>query len=84
MVVIQKEDEKKIKNDKEIIMNELTELHANIAFKGQTILDFDEYLIALAMFPISIAKQAGNRGIGLEEIMTLIAHYLETFPVREE
>tara|TARA_A100001201_G_scaffold26186_1_gene29171 strand:- start:933 stop:1190 length:258 start_codon:yes stop_codon:yes gene_type:complete len=82
---IPKLNEDIIKRDKELALQKLTEIHAKLAFEGETILDFDEYLLALAMFPISIEEQARMKGLsGIEEIMTLIAHYLDTYHLYNE
>lgn len=82
---IPKENENMIKKKKEFTLNSISRIHAKLAFEGKTILDFDEYLLALAMFALTIEEQANMRGLhGMEEIMALIAMYLENFPVKEE
>ncbi len=82
---IPKENENMIKRKKEFTLNSISRIHAKLAFEGKTILDFDEYLLALAMIPLSFEEQANMRGLkGMEELMALIATYLESFPVKEE
>jgi hypothetical protein len=79
-----KENEKMIKRDKELALQNLTKIHAKLAFENETILDFDEYILALAMLPISFSEQAKMRGIIMEEIYHIVNMYLNAFPVKEE
>lgn len=78
-------NEEMIKNKKQFVLDNMTKIHTNLVFRNETTLDFDEYIVALAMFALTIEEQANMRGLhGMEEIMALIAMYLETFPVKEE
>ena len=80
-----KGNEEMVKNNKEFVLDNITRIHAKLAFENKTSLDFDEYILTLAMIPLTFEEQANMRGLnGMEEIMALIATYLETFPVKEE
>tara|TARA_R100001163_G_C5049958_1_gene186839 strand:+ start:832 stop:1083 length:252 start_codon:yes stop_codon:yes gene_type:complete len=81
---VSKESENMIKNNREFVLNNISRIHAKLAFENKTRLDFDDYILALAMFPLSISEQANMRGLSMDEIMHLISSYLETFPVKEE
>lgn len=80
-----KGNEEMVKNNKQFVMDSLTRIHTKLAFENETSLDFDEYILALAMIPLSFEEQANMRGLkGMEELMALISFYLESFPVKEE
>tara|TARA_R100000231_G_scaffold116274_1_gene86630 strand:+ start:563 stop:823 length:261 start_codon:yes stop_codon:yes gene_type:complete len=82
---VPKGNEDMIKNNKQFVLDNMTKIHTNLVFRNETILDFDEYILALAMIPLTFEEQANMRGLhGMEELMALIATYLETFPVKEE
>ena len=80
-----KANEKMVKNNKQFVLDNMTKIHTNLVFENETILDFDEYILALAMIPLTFEEQANMRGLcGMEELMALLAMYLENFPVKEE
>ncbi len=80
-----KGNEEMVKNNKQFVLDNMTKIHTNLVFRNETALDFDEYVLTLAMIPLTFEEQANMRGLnGMEELMALIATYLETFPVKEE
>ena len=79
-----KGNEEMVKNNKQFVLDNMTKIHTNL-FRNETTLDFDEYILTLAMIPLTFEEQANMRGLkGMEELMALIATYLESFPVKEE
>ena len=80
-----KGNEEMVKNNKQFVLDNMTKIHTNLVFRNETTLDFDEYILTLAMIPLTFEEQANMRGLkGMEEIMALVASYLDTFPVKEE
>lgn len=81
---VPKENEEMVKNNKQFVLDNMTKIHTNLVFRNETILDFDEYILALAMVPLTFEEQANMRGMnGMEEVMALIAMYFETFPIKK-
>ena len=82
---IPKGNEEMVKNNKQFVLDNMTKIHTDLVFRNETTLDFDDYILALAMIPLTFEEQANMRGLkGMEELMALIATYLESFPVKEE
>ena len=79
-----KGNEEMVKNNKQFVLDNMTKIHTNLVFRNETTLDFDEYILTLAMIPLTFEEQANMRGLkGMEELMALIDTYLESFPVKE-
>ena len=82
---VPKGNEDMIKNNKKFVLDNMTRIHTNLVFQNETTLDFDEYIIALAMIPLTFEEQANMRGMnGMQELMQMMAAILQTIPVKEE
>ena len=82
---VPKGNEDMIKNNKKFVLDNMTKIHTNLVFQNETTLDFDEYIIALAMIPLTFEEQANMRGMnGMQELMQMMAAILQTIPVKEE
>lgn len=81
---VSKESETMIKKNREYVLNNLSRIHAKLAFENNTRLHFDDYILALAMIPLSISEEANTRGISMDEILHMITSYLKTVPVKED
>tara|TARA_R100001440_G_scaffold22583_1_gene36790 strand:+ start:749 stop:1009 length:261 start_codon:yes stop_codon:yes gene_type:complete len=82
---VPKGNEDMIKNNKKFVLDNMTKIHTNLVFQNETTLDFDEYIIALAMIPLTFEEQANMRGMnGMQELMQFLAAFLQTIPVKEE
>ena len=80
-----KGNEEMVKNNKQFVLDNMTKIHTNLVFRNETTLDFDEYILTLAMIPLTFEEQANMRGLkGMEELLALIATDLESFPVKYE
>ena len=85
MVKIPKENEDKIRKEKEFVVESVSKIHAGLVFKNETTLDFDDYIMALAMIPLTIDTIAKTKGLdGWNEILHFIGTYLDAFPTKEE